>query len=64
MTLSRPGGMPEEKLTVRNEAMKMAVKDCIANNILKEFLEPHMAELDRERVEFLYRSLQSGENHL
>jgi hypothetical protein len=98
----------DEKLKVRNEAMKMAIKDCIENNILKDFLETHAtevinmlmtewnwddafavqreegreevarnllkkgwsveetaetAELDPQRVQALYMSLQSGEDH-
>ena len=35
----------EQKEKGRDEAMRLAVKDCIADNILKEFLETHAAEV-------------------
>jgi hypothetical protein len=35
----------EGKVKDRNEAMRQAVKDCIANNILKDFLETHTKEV-------------------
>jgi hypothetical protein len=35
----------EQKLKVRDEAMRLAVKDCIEHNILKEFLETHATEV-------------------
>jgi predicted transposase/invertase (TIGR01784 family) len=35
----------EKKVKAREEAMKMAVSDCIKNNILKDFLEAHASEV-------------------
>jgi hypothetical protein len=35
----------EQKLKARDEAMKMAVKDCIENNILKDFLQTNATEV-------------------
>lgn len=35
----------EQKLKVRDDAMRLAVKDCIEHNILKEFLETHATEV-------------------
>jgi hypothetical protein len=35
----------EETVKIRADAMKMAIKDCIKNNILKDFLEAHASEV-------------------
>ncbi|MDR1933589.1 MAG: hypothetical protein LBQ57_12305 [Spirochaetales bacterium] len=35
----------EKKVKAREEAMKMAVSDCIKNNILKDFFEAHASEV-------------------
>jgi hypothetical protein len=35
----------EERVAERDEALKLAVKDCIEQGILKEFLEAHASEV-------------------